>query len=57
MRFYKGTTTANLRELAALAHGSTVAMTFLQPIEFVEEADRPDSLRLSTGEDRLVAIA
>jgi O-methyltransferase involved in polyketide biosynthesis len=34
-------TVASFRQLAQLAPGSTVAMTFLLPIELVDEADRP----------------
>jgi methyltransferase (TIGR00027 family) len=41
------TTEATLRRLAALAPGSTLAMTFLLPAELVDEADRP-GLEVST---------
>jgi methyltransferase (TIGR00027 family) len=37
----KEATAATLRQLARLAPGSTLAMTFLLPIELVDEADRP----------------
>ncbi len=36
----KETTAATLRQLAALAPGSTVAMSFLLPAELVDDADR-----------------
>jgi methyltransferase (TIGR00027 family) len=41
MYLTKEATAATLRRLAALAPGSTVAMTFLLPAELVDEADRP----------------
>lgn len=41
MYLTKDATAATLRQLAALAPGSTVAMTFLLPAELVDEADRP----------------
>jgi methyltransferase (TIGR00027 family) len=41
MYLTKEATAASLRQLAALAPGSTVAMTFLIPAELVDEADRP----------------
>lgn len=41
MYLAKDTTAATLRQLAALAPGSTVAMSFLLPPELVDEADRP----------------
>ena len=41
MYLAKDTTAATLRQLAALAPGSTLAMTFLLPAELVDEADRP----------------
>jgi methyltransferase (TIGR00027 family) len=34
-------TAATLRQLAALAPGSTLAMTFLLPVELLDDADRP----------------
>lgn len=34
-------TTATLRQLAAMAPGSIVAMTFMLPLEMVDEAERP----------------
>ena len=40
MYLSKDTTAATLRQLAALAPGSTVAMTFLLPIELLDEHDR-----------------
>ncbi|MEO8695372.1 MAG: class I SAM-dependent methyltransferase [Acidimicrobiales bacterium] len=40
MYLAKATTAATLHQLAALASGSTVAMTFLLPAGFVDEADR-----------------
>ncbi|HEY4609690.1 MAG TPA: class I SAM-dependent methyltransferase [Ilumatobacteraceae bacterium] len=41
MYLTKDTTAATLRQLAGLAHGSTVAMTFLLPIDLLDEGDRP----------------
>ena len=41
MYLTKEATAATLRQLAALAPGSTVAMTFLLPPELVDDADRP----------------
>jgi methyltransferase (TIGR00027 family) len=41
MYLTKATTAATLRQLAALAPGSTFVMTFLLPVELVDEADRP----------------
>src|SRR4051794_17054311 len=41
MYLTKDTTAATLRQLAALAPGSTVAMTFLLPLDLLDEADRP----------------
>jgi methyltransferase (TIGR00027 family) len=41
MYLSKETTAATLRQLAALAPGSTLAMTFLLPAELVDEVDRP----------------
>ena len=41
MYLSKEATAATLRQLAALAPGSTVAMTFLVPAELVDDADRP----------------
>ncbi len=41
MYLAKATTAATLRQLAGLASGSTVAMTFLLPIGLVDEADQP----------------
>ncbi len=40
MYLSKDTTAATLRQLAALAPGSTVAMTFLLPIDLLDERDR-----------------
>jgi methyltransferase (TIGR00027 family) len=47
MYLAKDTTAATLRQLAALAPGSTVAMTFLLPAELIDEPDRP-GLELSS---------
>lgn len=47
MYLTKDATAATLRQLTALAPGSTVAMTFLLPIELVDEPDRP-GLEMST---------
>jgi methyltransferase (TIGR00027 family) len=41
MYLTKDATAAMLRQLATLSPGSTVAMTFLLPLELVDEADRP----------------
>ena len=41
MYLSKDATTATLRQLATLAPGSTVAMTFLLPPELIADADRP----------------
>ena len=41
MYLTKDTTAATLRQLAELAPGSTLVMTFLLPAELVDEADRP----------------
>ena len=41
MYLTKDATAATLRQLATLAPGSTLAMTFLLPAELVDEADRP----------------
>jgi methyltransferase (TIGR00027 family) len=41
MYLAKDTTAATLRQLGALAPGSTVAMTFLLPAELIDETDRP----------------
>ncbi|WP_329417148.1 class I SAM-dependent methyltransferase [Streptomyces sp. NBC_01268] len=41
MYLTKDTTAATLREIAGLAPGSTLAMTFLLPTELVDAADRP----------------
>lgn len=40
---------ATLRQLAALAQGSTFAMTFLLPLELVEPEDRPMAERAQAG--------
>ena len=40
MYITKAATTATLRRLATMAPGSTVAMTFMLPLELVDEADR-----------------
>jgi len=49
MYLAKDTTAATLRQLAALAPGSTVAMTFLLPVELLDEADRPGLEASSRG--------
>jgi len=41
MYLTKEATAATLRRLAALAPGSTLAMTYLLPAELIDEADRP----------------
>ncbi len=41
MYLTRETNAASLRQLALLASGSTVAMTFLLPLELLDEADRP----------------
>ncbi|MFG2532168.1 class I SAM-dependent methyltransferase [Streptomyces sp. NPDC048516] len=41
MYLTKDTTAATLRQIAGLAPGSTLAMTFLLPTELVDAADRP----------------
>ncbi|MET7938054.1 class I SAM-dependent methyltransferase [Streptomyces sp. NPDC005322] len=41
MYLTKDTTTATLRQIARLAPGSTLAMTFMLPTELVDAADRP----------------
>ena len=41
MYLTRGANLATLREIAALVPGSTLAMTFLQPPELVDPADRP----------------
>ena len=40
---------ATLRQLAALAPGSTVAMTFMLPLELIDEQDRPAMLMAQNG--------
>jgi O-methyltransferase involved in polyketide biosynthesis len=40
MYLAKETTAATLRQLASLAAGSTVAMTFLLPVEIIDAADQ-----------------
>jgi methyltransferase (TIGR00027 family) len=47
MYLTKEANAATLRQLAALAAGSTLAMTFLLPAELIDEADRP-GLEMST---------
>ncbi|SEP08175.1 methyltransferase, TIGR00027 family [Amycolatopsis saalfeldensis] len=49
MYLAKETTRATLRQLARLAAGSTVAMTFLLPPELLDEADRPGLKTVRTG--------
>jgi O-methyltransferase involved in polyketide biosynthesis len=41
MYLTKDATAATLRQIAGLAPGSTLAMTFLLPTELVDEVDRP----------------
>ena len=49
MYLTKDATAAVLRQLAGLAAGSTVVMTFLVPAELVDEADRPGLEASSQG--------
>ncbi len=49
MYLSKDTTAATLRQLAALAPGSTVAMTFLLPIDLLDEHDRARSRHQRAG--------
>ena len=49
MYLTKEATAATLRQLAALAPGSTLAMTFLLPPELLDEADRPGSQTAERG--------
>jgi methyltransferase (TIGR00027 family) len=49
MYLTKDATAATLRRLAALAAGSTFAMTFLLPSELIDEADRPGLEMSSRG--------
>ncbi|GGP86550.1 hypothetical protein GCM10010278_76340 [Streptomyces melanogenes] len=42
-------TAATMRRIATLAPGSTLAMTFLLPVELVDEADRPGLLAGEAG--------
>jgi methyltransferase (TIGR00027 family) len=49
MYLSKEATAATLRQVAALAPGSTLAMTFLLPAELVDEADRPGLEASSRG--------
>ena len=53
MYLTKEATAATLRQLATLAAGSTVAMTFLLPAELLDEADRPGLEMSSRGAQRL----
>lgn len=55
MYLTKDATATTLRRLAGLAPGSTLAMTFVLPTELIDDADRADGLRPSSGEDLLVA--
>jgi len=41
MYLTKDATAATMRQLAGLAPGSTVVMTFLLPVDLIDEADRP----------------
>jgi O-methyltransferase involved in polyketide biosynthesis len=49
MYLSKEATAATLRQLAALAPGSTVAMTFLLPVEQLAEGDREGLRRSESG--------
>ena len=49
MYLTKDATAATLRQLAALAPGSTLAMTFLLPIELVDEAERALQVRVEAA--------
>lgn len=49
MYLTKDATAATLRRIASLAPGSTLAMTFLLPLELVEEPDRPGLLASEAG--------
>jgi len=52
MYLTRDATAATLGQLAALAPGSTVAMTFLLPIDLVDEPDRPGLRQSATGAAR-----
>ena len=49
MYLSKDATAATLRQLAGLAAGSTLAMTFLLPAELLDDADRPGLQVSSAG--------
>jgi methyltransferase (TIGR00027 family) len=49
MYLTKEANAAALRQLAALAPGSTVAMTFMLPLELIDEQDRPGMLMAQNG--------
>jgi methyltransferase (TIGR00027 family) len=49
MYLTKDATAATLRQIAGLAPGSTLAMTFLLPAELLDEADRPALQAIKTG--------
>jgi methyltransferase (TIGR00027 family) len=49
MYLTKEANAATLRQLAELAPGSTVAMTFLLPLELLDERDRPGLVMSSNG--------
>jgi methyltransferase (TIGR00027 family) len=49
MYLTKEANAATLRQLAGLAPGSTVAMTFLLPLELLDERDRPGLVMSSNG--------
>ena len=49
MYLTKEANAATLRQLAALAPGSTVAMTFMLPLELIDEQDRPGMLLAQNG--------
>jgi methyltransferase (TIGR00027 family) len=49
MYITKSATAATLRQLATMAPGSVVAMTFMLPFELVDEAERPGLERAALG--------
>jgi O-methyltransferase involved in polyketide biosynthesis len=49
MYLTKEANAATLRQLAALAPGSTVAMTFMLPVELIDERDRQGMLMAQNG--------
>ncbi|WP_028935530.1 class I SAM-dependent methyltransferase [Pseudonocardia spinosispora] len=52
MYLTRDATAATLRQIARLAPGSTLAMTFLLPTELVDEADRAGLARSQSGAER-----